>query len=114
MKTIKIDPDLLEACYEEENRHEIVDALYSNLKDGMTFTLTARDIAYGDRFLLFGYGYDKQIITIHMNRVPWWVEFDCDEPMRLEDCPTSFYRTLLLNISKGNYTITERVTKNTK
>lgn len=108
-----INPDLLEACYEEENRHEIVDALYDNLKDGMTFTLTPKDIAYRDRFLIFS-AYDKQVITIHMNRVPWWVEFDEDEPMLLEDCPTSFYRTLLLNIGKGNYTITERVTKNTK
>ena len=104
------DPDLLEACYEEENRSEIVDALYSNLKDGMTFTLTPKDIAYGDHFLIFS-AYDKQVITIHMNRVPWWLEFDADEPMRLEDCPTSFYRTLLKNIQKGNYEITERIVK---
>lgn len=104
------DPELLEACYEEENRSDIVDALYSNLKDGMTFTLTKKDTAYEDNFLIFS-STNKQVITIHMNRVPWWIEFDGDEPMLLENCPTSFYRTLLLNIDKGNYTITERVVK---
>lgn len=104
MNTKKIAPELLKAYNEEENRTKIVFLLYDLLKDGMTFTLTPKDIAYGDRFLIFS-AYDKQVITIHKNRVPWWIEFDCDEPMLLEDCPTSFYRTLLLNIDKGNYTI---------
>lgn len=93
---------------EQENRHKIFDALLENLEDGMTFTLTKSDIASGDRFLIFNDEYrPKQVITVHRNCVPYWLEFDCDEPIRLEECPTSFYRTLLLNLDEGNYTIKE-------
>lgn len=90
---------------EYENRHKIFDALLENLRDGMTFTLTPDNIATGDRFLIFS-ACDKQVITIHTT-CPYWVEFDADEPILLENCPTSFFRTLLLNIDEGNYTVKE-------
>ena len=105
---MNIDPNLLEACYEEENRTDIVDALYANIKDGMTFVLGPRDCAIGDRHLLFSGDSPRQKIVLHTARVPWWVEYDDDEPLRLEDVPTSFCRTLLKNIAAGNYTIAER------
>ena len=72
--------------------------LYKKIKDGMKITLTEKDVAEGDDFLIFNNPEETQTITIHTNRVPFWLEFDKDEPIRLEDCPKSFYRTLLKNI----------------
>ena len=78
--------------------------LLSKIENGMTFTLTKKDCAFADDFLLFS-GCRKQTITLHTNCVPYWIDFDGDEPMRLEDTPCTFWQTLLLNIDKGNYTI---------
>ena len=97
---------LLNPSNDYEKRSDIFCALISRLKNGMTFTLTEKDCAPEDDFLIFS-AYDKQVITIHTNRVPYWVEFDTDEPMLLENCPTSFFRTLLQNILDKNYTITK-------
>jgi len=72
--------------------------LYKKIKDGMKITLTEKDVAEGDDFLIFNNPEETQTITIHKNRVPFWLEFDKDEPILLEDCPESFYRTLLKNI----------------
>lgn len=72
--------------------------LYSKIKDGMKITLKKKDVAEGDDFLIFNSPDETQTITIHTKRVPYWLEFDKDEPIRLEDCPKSFYRTLLKNI----------------
>lgn len=77
---------------------DIFGELLNKIKDGMKITLTENDVAYGDTFLIFNKYCKKQTITIHTNCVPFWVEFDQDEPMLLEDCPESFYRTLLKNI----------------
>ena len=76
--------------------------LLNKIKDGMTFTLTEKDIAEGDHFLIFS-AYKQHTITIHCS-CPFWLEFKGEEPILLENCPTSFYETLLLNIEKGNYT----------
>ena len=66
-------------------------------RDGMKITFTPNNIADGDNFLIFSA--NKEITaTIHRNRVPYWVEFDCDEPILLEDCPESFYKSILKNI----------------
>ena len=72
--------------------------LLDKIKNGMKITLSEKDVAEGDDFLIFNNPEETQTITIHTNRVPFWLEFDKDEPMRLEDCPESFYRTLLKNI----------------
>lgn len=101
---MNIDIDLCLPYREYENRHKIFDALLDNIEDGMTFTLTPSNIATGDHFLIFS-AYKKQTITIHTDNVPYWIDFDGDEPMLLENCPTSFFRTLLININEGNYTI---------
>lgn len=81
-----------------EDRFEIFGKLLPKLKDGMKIVLTPKNVAAGDNFLIFCGSRQSQTITIHTNRVPYWIDFDCDEPMRLEDCPTSFFRTLLKNI----------------
>ena len=70
----------------------------SKIKDGITFTFTANNIAEGDDFLIFNDNKEKTIITIHTSRVPYWVEFSNDEPILLEDCPDSFLRSILKNI----------------
>lgn len=101
---MKIKSSLLNPIYEEENRTEIFSALIDNIKDGMTFVLDEGKVAAFDSFLLFSDTYPTMTITLHTRSVPFWVEFDGDEPMLLENCPVSFFRTLLMNISRGNYT----------
>ena len=81
----------------------IFSLLLSKIEDGMTFTLTKKDCAPFDDFLIFS-ACRKQVITLHTRSVPYWVEFDGDEPMLLENCPITFFQTLLRNIDKGNYT----------
>ena len=81
-----------------EERYLLFGKLLPKLKDGQKFVLTPNNVADGDNFLIFCGDRQSQTITIHTNRVPYWIDFDSDEPMRLEDCPTSFFRTLLKNI----------------
>lgn len=72
---------------------EVLDAIH----DGMQITFTPDNVAYGDDFLIFNKYRPSQTITFHTNRVPYWIDFDGDEPMRLEDCPDSFFESILLN-----------------
>lgn len=102
---MKIKSSLLNPIYEAENESEIFSTLIDNIKDGMTFVLDEGKTAPFDNFLIFSDFYPEQTITLHTRSVPYWVEFDGDEPMLLENCPVSFFRTLLMNISRGNYTI---------
>lgn len=67
------------------------------IHDGMQITFTPDNVAYGDDFLIFSAHNKSCTITFHKNRVPYWIDFDGDEPMRLEDCPESFYESILLN-----------------
>ncbi len=66
------------------------------IHDGMQITFTPKNVAYGDDFLIFS-AYKSCTITFHTKSVPYWIDFDGDEPMRLEDCPDSFYESILLN-----------------
>jgi hypothetical protein len=77
---------------------------YSMLKNGMTFTLTEKDITPGDHFLIFS-AYKEITFTIYINRVPFKIDFEHDEPILIENCPISFINTIIANIKKGNYTI---------
>ena len=72
--------------------------LLSVIKNGMKITLGQMDCVWGDNFLIFSDYRPYQTITLHTNRVPYWIEFDEDEPMLLEDCPESFYESILRNI----------------
>lgn len=62
----------------------------------MEITFTPSNVAYGDRFLIFS-AYKSCKVTFR-NHGLWWVYFDNDDPMLLEECPTSFYESILKNI----------------
>ncbi len=81
-----------------DNRFKLFGELLKKVEDGMKITFTKDNIAKGDRFLIFNNDEDQTTITIHTNRVPYWVEFSNDEPMRLEDCPESFFQSILRNL----------------
>lgn len=86
----------------KENKHMdrtqlFVDVL-GKIHDGMEITFTEKNVAEGDDFLIFNEPDDKVTVKFHTSKVPFMVEFDNDEPMRLEDCPTSFFRSILLNV----------------
>ena len=82
--------------------------LLSVIKNGMKITLSQMDCVWGDNFLIFSDYRPYQTITLHTNRVPYWIEFDEDEPMLLEDCPEAFFTTLRKNIERGNYELPEK------
>ena len=78
------------------------------IKNGMKITLSQKNCVLGDDFLIFSDYRPYQTITLHTNRVPFWIEFDGDEPMLLENCPESFFTTLRKNIERGNYELPEK------
>lgn len=82
--------------------------LLSVIKDGMKITLCQMDCVWGDNFLIFSDYRPYQTITLHTNRVPYWIDFDGDEPMLLEDCPEAFFTTLRKNIERGNYELPKK------
>jgi hypothetical protein len=71
------------------------------IRNGMQITFTPDNVAAGDDFLIFS-AYDKITITFHTNRVPYWIDFDGDEPMLLENCPDSFFESILLNVKNAD------------
>lgn len=78
--------------------------LISLVKDGMRIPLTKKKCVQFDNFLIFNAHRRKQVITIHTSD-PFWIDFDGDEPMLLENTPWLFQCTLLKNIKEGNYEI---------
>ncbi len=70
----------------------------NKLTEGMSITFTKDNVAEGDDFLILGCGYDQCTVTFKRPSDLWWVCFDNDEPMLLEDCPDSFYCSILKNI----------------
>ena len=78
-------------------KEDLFGQVLAKIQDGMTITFTKDNIADGDNFLLLGCGYDSCTITFRCFGL-WYVLFDNDEPMLLEDCPDSFYRSILKNI----------------
>lgn len=82
---------------------DLFSAVLENLKDGLTITFTPKNVAWGDHFLIFS-AYKKIKVTFKDFGL-WYVLFDCDEPMLLEDCPESFFESILLNIERNNYSI---------
>ena len=71
---------------------QVLDAIH----DGMKITFTPNNVAWGDHFLIFS-AYKKITVTFHTNSVPYWIDFDGDEPMLLENCPDTFFESILLN-----------------
>ena len=84
--------------YNWEKDYNTINELYSKIYDGLTITFTKDNVEEGDKFLIFNECNTSCTCTFHTKSVPFWVEFDNDEPMCLEDCPMSFYRSILKNI----------------
>lgn len=81
-----------------ERNHQLFARVLNKICEGMTITFTENTIAEGDSFLILGCGYDKCEVSFHCHGGLWWVYFDNDEPMLLEDVPDSFLRSILKNI----------------
>ena len=65
---------------------------------GKSITLTKEDIASGDTFLIFS-AYDSHTITFKRRYDGVIVLLlDNDERILLEDCPDSFFYTLIKNL----------------
>jgi len=79
------------------SHYDLFSEVLRKIKDGMEITFTPKNVAYGDNFLIFS-AYKKITCKFHTNRVPYWVEFDGDEPMLLENCPESFFESILKNV----------------
>ena len=76
----------------------VLTKLYNGWMD-KTIVVTKKNVHPSDHFLLLGEFAHKSIsISFKNHRGVIWVYFDCDEPMRLEECPTSFLKTLLKNM----------------
>lgn len=80
------------------SEYNLFSEVLRKVKEGMSITFTKENIAPGDNFLILGCGYDSCTITFKRPCDLWWVCFDNDEPMLLEDCPDSFLRSILMNI----------------
>ena len=78
--------------------YKLFEQVLKVLKEGMKITFTPDNIADGDDFLLFGYGYTKQTLTFKRIGDLWYVIFESDEPMLLENAPDSFYCSILKNV----------------
>ena len=66
-------------------------------KNGIDITFTPKNVAYGDHFLIFS---AYKSCTCHFWKTSSgiiYVDFDGDEPMLLENCPESFFESILLN-----------------
>ena len=74
----------------------LFDQVLAKIKDGTEIVFTKDNVAEGDRFLIFS-AYKKIKVTFHWRDL-LWVDFDCDEPMLLEDCPDSFFESILKNV----------------
>jgi len=81
-----------------ERNDNLFDMVLSKIEDGMEMTFTKDNIADGDDFLILNCGYDSCTITFKRLGDMWYVLFDNDDPMLLEDVPVSFYESILKNL----------------
>ena len=75
---------------------DLYSEVLNKIKDGMEITFTPNNVAWGDNFLIFSA--TKKIKVTFKNFGLWYVLFDGDEPMLLENCPDSFLESILKNI----------------
>ena len=79
--------------------------VFRNMKsgygNGIDLTFTPKNVAFGDHFLIFS---AYKSCTCHF----WetrsgliYVDFDGDEPMLLENCPDTFYESII-KVAKEN------------
>ena len=77
---------------------DLFSQVINKIKDGMEITFTCDNVHPYDDFLIL---YPDRPYTCQFKCSPWgiwYVHFDCDEPMLLEDCPDSFFLSILKNI----------------
>lgn len=67
-------------------------------KTEVVIKFTRDNIDEDDRFLIQVYYYDKTEVITLKRRGIWMVEFECDEPIRLEECPESFWKSIIKNL----------------
>ena len=89
-----------------ESRYDLFDKVLNGIygyykKNGkyLKITFTPKNVAEGDRFLIFS-AYKETTCTFKWRGDLLAVYFDNDEPMLLEECPDSFYRSILKNLPK--------------
>lgn len=75
---------------------KVLDIIYSSDKD-LEITFTPENVAEGDRFLIFSAYKQIKCTFKRSGGGLLWVLFDCDEPILLEDCPDSFYESIIKN-----------------
>lgn len=81
-----------------KERIDLFCEVLKKIKDGMSITFTPDNVDENDDFLIFS-AYKKIKATFKRTYSGViGVRFDCDEPMLLENCPTSFFRSILKNI----------------
>ena len=78
--------------------YDLFGKVLGKIREGLTITFTKDNIAPGDHFLIMGRGCDSCTITFKCPGDLWWVCFDNDDPILLENCPDSFLRSILKNI----------------
>ena len=66
--------------------------------DGTEITFTPDNVAEDDDFLIFSCCKQVKCTFKRSGSGLLWVWFDNDDPMLLEDCPDSFYKSILKNI----------------
>ena len=81
-----------------ERDYNLFSDVLGKVKDGMTITFTKENIAEGDRFLIFSAYKQIKCTFKRSGSGLLWVLFDCDDPILLEDCPDSFFRSILKNL----------------
>ena len=64
-------------------------------REGLTLTFTPDNVAEGDRFLIFSAWKSHTCQFVRSRNGLIYVLFDHDDAMLLEECPESFYRTIL-------------------
>ena len=81
--------------------YEVMDKVFDKLRgmENKSITLTKEKLHPTDNFIILGYGYDECTITFKRRYDGIWVvHFSNDDPILLEDCPMSFFHTLLKNL----------------
>ena len=78
---------------------DIFSEIIGLLTDGQEITFTPKNVDYADDFLIFNKYHPTITCTFKQSGWGvWWVLFDGDEPMKLEDCPETFYWSIYNNI----------------
>lgn len=78
-------------------RIKLFDKVLSGLRDGMAITFNRGNVAFGDDFLIFSSSVEITV-TFRLRGDLWWVDFDGEDTMLLEDVPTSFLESIIKNM----------------